>query len=207
MVINSGGEKRELQPVGGLMRRIVQWLRSVFGLKPKAGQVPYYDIETETLCWIPKSELSRGVILVKMPSLDHPVYVEADKLKAGPVKHSELDPELRPWVEGIMHELADVRPLSYEEWEDGFRRDSNPAREIAGWHHLTAILKLLTERHSLTSNQRKECFRVLVACFTGGRDTVWERSGPVDLPPAVADEAIRYFFEGGYDTKEDAPKS
>ena len=95
-------------------------------------------------------------------------------------------------------DLAEVRPLSFDEWEDGFRRDRNPDREIAGWLHLAAILKTMTDKFSLDFPKRKECYRVLVACYTGERATMRERSDTHLLSEEQIDLAIKYFFEVGY---------
>jgi hypothetical protein len=101
-------------------------------------------------------------------------------------------------IQSLVIDLAEVRPLSLEEWEDGFRRDRTPDREIAGWLHLAAILTTMTDRFSLDLQKRKECYRVLVACYTGERTTVRERSDPQLLSDEQIDLAVKYFFEGGY---------
>lgn len=175
----------------------MSFLRRLF-LREKPELVRYYDAATKTVVRIPKAELRTGVVLVKAADDPEPMYADTSDLKLGSVQHSALPEELRADIEHLATELADVYPQSAADWEDGFRRDRDPARELAGWLHLSAILKVMTARHGYDLLHRKECFRVLVACFTGDRATVRERSDPKLLPAAEVEQAIKYFFEGGY---------
>jgi hypothetical protein len=172
-------------------------LRRLFH-KEKPELVRYYDAATKTVVRIPKAELRPGVVLVKAAGDSEPMYADASELKLGSVQHSTLPEELRADIERLAAELADVYPQSAAAWGDGFRRDRDPERELAGWLHLAAILKVMATRHEYDLHRRKECFRVLVACFTGARATVKERSDPKLLPSSEVEQTIKYFFEGGY---------
>ena len=176
------------------MRKLI---RRLFG-KTDPELVPYYDFETKHTVRIPKCELSPGAVLIQIQGESEPVYADAPQLKEGEHQHESLPAELLTAIQEIQEELADVRPMDNDEWVDGFRRDANPDREIAGWLHLSHILRVMTNRHGYTLAQREECFRVLVACFTGARETVRNRSDPTLLPSDQIDQAIQYFFEGGY---------
>jgi len=161
--------------------------------------VPCYDFATKTLTRIPKAELSPGMMLVRIQGQAELVYADSSQLKMGNYQHDSLPDDLVAEITTLATDLADVYPQTPVEWEDGFRRDQNPAREVAGWLHLSAILKVMTGRFSFNPEERKECFRVLVACFTGTRDTVRDRSDPKLLSPAQVDQVIAYFYDGGYD--------
>ena len=105
---------------------------------------------------------------------------------------------MRADVAKLAQELADVSPRSATDWEEGFKRDRDPEYELAGWLHVAAILSEMTKRHGYDAARRKECFRVLVACFTGDRETVKERSDPRLLAASEVEQVVRYFYEGGY---------
>jgi hypothetical protein len=160
--------------------------------------VPYYDFATRKTVFIPKAELSPGVVLVQIQGHPGPVYADAAQLKQGQYQHPHFEGDERAAIQSLVVDLADVRPLSFEEWEDGFRRDQNPAREIAGWIHLAAILNVMSNRFDFPPAEKKECYRVLVACFTGARDTVRDRSDPKLLSDTQIDQTVKYFYEGGY---------
>lgn len=174
----------------------MNFLRRLFQKKPEL--VRFYDAATKSVVRIPKAELRPGVVLVKTDDDPEPMYMEAAGLKLGSLQHSALDEELRAEIGRLATELADVYPQSAADWEDGFRRDRDPEREIASWLYLAEILKVMSARHGYELVQRKECFRILVACATGNRETVRERSDPRLLPTPEVDQTIRYFYEGGY---------
>jgi len=167
--------------------------------KPETELVRYYDSTTKTVVRIPKAELRPGVVLVRVKGDAEPMYADSADLRDGPVHHSSLSDEVRATIATLAADLADVSPRSAADWEEGFRRDRDPERELAGWLHLAAILKVMTAHFAYGPAEKKECFRVLVACFTGSRNTVRERSDPKLLPAAQVDQAIKYFFEGGYE--------
>ena len=167
-------------------------------VKPKPDLVPYHDFSTGKMTLIPKAELSPGAVLVQIQGQPHPVYIDSVQLQPNTHQHPPFEGEIKEAIMSLVIDLAEVRPLSFEEWEDGFRRDQTPDKEIAGWVHLAAILKTMTGQFSLDLPERKECYRVLVACYTGERTTVRERSDPRLLTEAQFDLAVRYFFEGGY---------
>ncbi len=149
---------------------------------------------------IPKAELSPGVVLIQIQGGKQPVYAdaEASQLKQGPYQHPPFEGEERAAIHSLVTDFAEVYALTYEEWEDGFRRDRTPAREIAGWIHLASILKVMSDKFSFGLAEKRECFRLLVACLTGARDSVRERSDPKLLSEDQIKLAVRYFYEGGY---------
>ncbi len=174
------------------------FLKRLFIREPETELVRYYDVTTKTVVRIPKAELRPGVVLVRVEGDSEPMYADSAALGRGPIHHSALSEEVHTAIGTLATDLADVYPQSVSQWEEGFLRDRDPEREVAGWMHLTAILKVMTDRFAYGPAERKECFRILVACFTGTRDTVTERSDPAILPRSQVDQTIKYFFEGGY---------
>jgi hypothetical protein len=176
----------------------MNFLRRLFR-KNRPELVRYYDAATKTVVRIPKAELRPGVVLVQVRGEAEPMYADASDLKLGStIHHSSLSEELRDAIARLAADLADVYPQSASEWEDGFRRDRDPEREVAGWLHLAAILSVMSNRYGYDEAQKRECFRILVACFTGDRETVRERSDPELLASSEVEQAIKYFYEGGY---------
>lgn len=125
-----------------------------------------------------------------------PVYVDAARLQQGPYRHPRFEGQARSAIQTIAAELADVHPLSFEEWEDGFRRDQDASSEIATWSRVAAVLRAMTKRFGLDHASRQDCYRVLVACCTGPRETVRARSKPRVLTDDQVRMTIAYYFEG-----------
>lgn len=166
--------------------------------RPQPELVPYHDSATGRAVMIPKAELGPGAVLIHIAGEPHPVYADSAQLKQSDHRHPPFEGDVKEAIESLASDLSSVRPMSYEQWEDGFRRDQNPERELAGWLHLAAILKILSERFAFDDDQRKECYMVLVACYTGDRETVRQRSDPRFLTNEQVNLAVKYFFDGGY---------
>jgi len=176
---------------------MIRFFARLFGRK-KRDFVPYHDFTLGKTVMIPKSELSPGVVLIQIQGQKQPVYADASQLKQGPYQHPPFEGEERAAIQSLVDDLADVYPLTYEKWEDGFRRDGTPAREIAWWIHMTAILKLTSKRFSFSPAEKKECFGLLTACSTGARDSVRNRFDRKLLSDEQLDLTVKYFYEGGY---------
>ena len=174
----------------------VYWLR--LQKHSKSELVPFYDTATKSTINIPKDELGPGVVLVQIKGQASPVYVDSTQLRQGDYQHPPFEGEERAAILSLATDLYDVYPRTYEEWEDGFRRDQNPAREIAGWIHISRILKVMGEKFSFSQEKRRECYKVLIACFTGERTSVRQRSDPKLLSELEFGQAVTYFYEGGY---------
>lgn len=190
--VGTGGAFRK-----GMRHFLARLFGKVFG-KQQGELVRYHDFATGKTVLIPKAELSSGVVLIQMEGDKHPVYADASQLKQGPYQHPCFEGRMRAAVESLVADLGEVYCLTYEQWEDGFRRDRDPAREIASWMHVAAILTVMSERYRLSPEEKNECFRVLVACLTGARDSVRERCGVKLLSDEQVSLATKYFYEGGY---------
>jgi hypothetical protein len=73
-------------------------------------------------------------------------------------------------LERMRQALADAHPISQEDWEDGFRKDANPEREIALWEHVTKFYTYFANKRVPTIAGRRELLTYLLAC-TGGYDS------------------------------------
>jgi len=176
------------------MKKLFQKL---FGRKSET--VPFYDVGAKQVIRIPKSELSPTSIFVDLQGHGR-VYIDASEAKLSDKKiHPPFEGDLASAIQALVVDLADVYPMSYEQWEDGFRTEPRPEREIAGWSHLSAILKVLTSRYSFDLPRRKACMSVLLACFNGPRESVMNRCDALILSDEHIAQAIKFWYEGGYD--------
>jgi hypothetical protein len=103
--------------------------------------VRLYDPDTNTMQDIPARELSSDCLLVHVPGLSD-VYVEAQKLKAGKtVRHQELPEELRQRIRRLHAVIKDLYQEPLEEWEEGFKHDARPDREVAVWERIAETFR------------------------------------------------------------------
>ncbi len=91
-------------------------------------------------------------------------------LKVGPIRHENLDdfgPVLRWTWRHLKQYITSCR--TFEDWELGFMRDTQPEREIAIWMRITYAFLEFTYRHP--SADKMTVFASLIK-VTEGRDNV-----------------------------------
>lgn len=170
------------------------WFKRHFRGSDKAAQlVPFLDVESGRLVHIPASELRPGAIQVRLQGSDEVVWALPEQLRESEVKHAEFDEGIRDYIRQIQTAFAEQRPLSFEEWEEGFRRDTNPEREIALWSHAAEVYTAFTDSE-LSAARRRDVYRCIVTCLTTGPDTVWHVLRPEVLSREEAEKIVKRFF-------------
>jgi hypothetical protein len=162
--------------------------------------VEVYDFKSETSRTIPAAELAPGMVRVKLQN-GRVVWASVTDLKQGKLVHGPFSGEVRGYVEKIQKSLEEVYPHDYAFWEDGFRRDAKPEPEIALWLHIAQLFETFKENRSTTLEERKEAFKVLVACSNGTQETALQTVQLNNLPRSDAQLLVHQFF-GGTKAKE-----
>lgn len=170
------------------------WLRRVFGeRRPAREMVPFLDVETGRVVRIPAAELRPGAIQVRLQESGEVVWALPEHLHEGELRHPAFDEGIRDYIRQIQAVFAEHRPLSVEEWEDGFRRDVSPEREIAIWSHAADIYTAFTADEP-SPDRRRDVYRCIVTCMTTGPDAVWRVLRPEVLSRAEAERVVNRFF-------------
>jgi hypothetical protein len=170
------------------------WLRRVFGGGPPSREmVPFLDVEAGRVVHIPASELRPGTVQVRLRGTDQVVWALPEQLHPGEIKHPEFEEGIRDDIRQIQAAFAEHRPLSFEEWEEGFRRDANPLREIALWSHAADVYTAFTADDS-SAERRRDVYRCIVTCLTTGPGDVWRVLRPQELSRAEAESLVNRFF-------------
>jgi hypothetical protein len=169
------------------------WLRKVFGRKPPRETVPFYDVESRRVVRIPAAELRPGAVRARVQGIEEVVWVWPDQLEPSEVKHPPFAEDVRDYIRQIQATFAEHRPLSFEEWENGFRRDANPAQEIALWSHAADVYTAFAGTEP-SAARRKDLYRCIVACLTAGPDGVWHVLRLEALSRAEAEPVVNRFF-------------
>jgi hypothetical protein len=169
------------------------WVRRHFGSECPTEMVPFFDVPSGRVVRIPASELRPGVVQARVQGIEGLVWLLPDQLKQGEVKHPPFEASVRAYIRQIQEAFAEQRSLSFDEWEDGFRRDASPEREIALWsdaaHVYTAFA--LRERSAV---RRRDTYRCIVACLTSGPTAVWNVLKPEVLSRAEVNQIVTRFF-------------
>ena len=127
------------------------WIRRLFPHRKRAEDlVRFYDIDGERIVQIPASELVPGVIEAQVQGIDGLVWIDRTSLQQGDVKHPPFPEDIRVYIRRIEAAFKEHRDLTFDEWEDGFRRDTNPVQEIALWS-----MRPMYTLNSRTPNHRR----------------------------------------------------
>lgn len=170
------------------------WIgRLLTGRRP-AETVPFLDVKSGRVVRIPAAELRPGAVQVRLAGHAELVWVLAEELKGGGLRHPPFGEEIRKYIRQIQAAFAEHRPLTLEEWEDGFRQDANAEREIALWSHAADVYGAFASPAS-SPGRRGDIYRVIVACLVASPDSVWRVLEPLAvLTRAEADEIIARFY-------------
>jgi hypothetical protein len=175
----------------GLVDRLRRW----FGGRP-AEMVPFYDVPSGRLVRIPASELCPGAVRAKVDGVEGVVWLLPGQLKSGEIRHPRFDDGIRDRIRGIREAFAEHRSLSFEEWEDGFRRDATPEREIALWSRAAEVYKEFAGGED-SAERRRDVYRCIIACLTASPETVWHVLKPVALSREEAGRIVDRFYGTG----------
>ncbi|HYF53475.1 MAG TPA: hypothetical protein VEA41_04390 [Salinarimonas sp.] len=172
----------------------LNWFRELFGgqAQPKE-RVPFYDVPSRRVIYIPPEELAPGAVRAKIQGIEGVVWILADQLQAGPLQHPPFDEDVRQHIRRIQETFAEHRPMSADEWEDGFRRDRDPIPEIALWIHASDIFRDFTKDEPL-ADRRKNVYQVIVACLTSTPDMVRRVLPQGSLSGEEIDRIVARFF-------------
>ena len=132
--------------------------------------VTVYDVETKSFTSIPTSELAPGMIRAQVEGYEGVVWIDSNQLKESDYTHPPFSGDRRERVLSLANAFPDVYERTYDFWEDGFRRDSNPDREIAIWMHIVAIYNAHVDAY--TQEARQELFSLIVACSNADMESI-----------------------------------
>ena len=157
--------------------------------------VPFYDVASRKVIRIPKKELAPGCVLAKVEGIgvEEPVWVAGDQLQPGPVRNTSFSEEVREYIRQIQTTFAEHRPISVEEWEDGFRRDQDPASEIGLWVHAGKVYSEFAAKEA-DAARRKHLYQLVICCLTAPAASIRQVLPPGPLKDAEIDAVLRKFF-------------
>jgi hypothetical protein len=123
--------------------------------------------------------------------LDHDVQ----RVRFSPHRHAPLSPDVRSRLEEIRAALSEVHSLPLDAWEDGFRRDAHPEREIALWLHTARAYERLTTQRlgNLKPAHKHILFKVLLAAMSG-RQRATDAARDLGLPATLRDIVFEEFY-------------
>lgn len=172
-----------------------QWITKLLSSNASDETVKCYDIDAKKVVSISKNEIGPGFVQARIEGQDGLVWVNASKLEPAPIKHASFDQEARSYIQQIQGVFSEHYRLSVEEWEDGFRRDSTPEREIAIWLYSSEVYEKFSGNLE-SGEERAELYRCIVACMNTHREAIWDVLEIEVLNREFVEKVIARFFEG-----------
>src|SRR4051812_44302089 len=101
--------------------------------------VRFLDVDTHQVITMPVADLPAGAIRARVGGIEGEVWVVASKLKSRGILHPPFDEVTQNYIRQIQAAFSEQHPLSFDEWESGFRRDATPSTEIAVWWYAAEL--------------------------------------------------------------------
>ncbi|MGL5093955.1 MAG: hypothetical protein ACRDD1_00090 [Planctomycetia bacterium] len=157
--------------------------------------VLYCDVESGRIVHMPAAELRPGCVQVRLEGVDGLVWIAAEHLSESPVRHPPFGEPFRSHIQTIQETFAEHCGMPFEEWEEGFRRDADPDKEIAVWMHAAEVYDEFAKTTFHTVDEREDVYKTLVTCLSSSPTTVWNVLELSSLSRAEAAAVVERFFD------------
>jgi hypothetical protein len=157
-----------------------------------AENVEVINVETGDVSFVPSEQIGPGIVRISYEGKEY--WADSAQLQQNDYQHEPFEGKVKARIESIMARLTDVYPLSYQEWEDGFRRDQNPINEIIIWEHIVSVYQSYATQTSELAIQ-SEIYSVVVTCSYSEPDQVLNQLSLKSLSEVKAKEIIRAYYQ------------
>ena len=157
-----------------------------------AENVEVINVETGDVSLVPSDKIGPGMVRISYEGKEY--WADSAQLQQNEYQHEPFEGEVKARIENIMVSLSEVYPLSYEEWEDGFRRDQNPINEIIIWERIVSVYQSYTNQTSELAIKR-DIYSVVVTCSYSEPAQVLNQISLKSLSEAKAKEIVRAYYQ------------
>ena len=165
----------------------------------------FLDPETGVRATIPARELTADFMRVEILDEARSVWVDRRRIElASKVRHPPFSRGRREAIRQIRDAVHEVCPKTRAQWEDGFRRDMHPDREIRVWQHIALCYRQFTVGGLMDLQTKRAVFDVIVRATIDGAEFTARNLKPRTLPPERVRE-IAFFVEGTWPAAEYPP--
>lgn len=100
------------------------------------------------------------------------VNVDPSTLRAGPIRHDELSPELIERITKVQQVFKEVDASPLPEWIDNFQRDQHPEREVAIYEAMARAYTAFCNGRPLTLEAKREVYAIVLKRSMYSGDTL-----------------------------------
>jgi hypothetical protein len=89
--------------------------------------------------------------------------IDPKEITPGPIVHDTLSSDQLEKIKRIQRIFEEVKPITFEENKDDFKRDQHPDGEIATWLAMANTYEKFTAQHkALDINKKTEAYRLIL---------------------------------------------
>ena len=157
-----------------------------------AEEVEVLDVETRKVSKALMSTL--GPEMVRVESDGKIYWANVHQLQESDYRHEPFEGERKKNIEFIKESLSEVNSNTYVEWEDGFRRDENPDKEIAIWNYIIFVYNKYSSI-DLSQEQKNDIYLIAVTCSYSNQNVVLGQLTLQSLDIEKAKEIISVYYK------------
>ncbi len=141
--------------------------------------------------------INRRRAILKQIDESKPVMIPVDQIKMSDLRVKNLTISQISRVRTIRASLLEVLPMSQEQWEDGFKRDMHPEKEILWWECIASAYNEICKILSLNFEKKKKLFECMFLLYNNNdANTIGEF---LSLQSDEEVEAVSLILNSGYE--------
>lgn len=130
-------------------------------------QAKMYDFGAKRTVTMPVEELTPEMRQAHFANAGETAFFDPSQILPGPFRHEPFTGTLRKQVLFIQKSFRRVYPLTYKQWEDGFRRDLHAAQEIGLWSRAAKCYNACLQGGPHCRKRENEAFAIILGCLGG----------------------------------------
>ena len=166
------------------------------------GTVRLFDLGTNLVTEIPRSELAPSYVLARIEGVEGTVYVDIreTRLSSQPV-HGGLSKEFERAIRYCMKLEGAVDPTTFEGHVDLFLRDLNPKRDLMSYFHCALVFAHFASTKVIYKTQRKQMWHWIAHCSQSESTTVMETWEWASEDRSLFQRVANYYYSCDYATE------
>lgn len=167
------------------------------GLVPQQSQklLTSLSIMTSRPTWF----LALLLILMGLPlscsrQTSDPEWLDTNKIRPQPSRHSRLSGEQITRVKQVQSALSEVDPSSIDKWTEDFEKDRDPEKELRLWEAIANAFQAYCSTHPIGIEGKQDVLQILIARSGSSDETQVIRHVRLStLTPQEARDVMGYF--------------
>lgn len=155
--------------------------------------VQFLNPVTNKVVKIHASSLRAGLVQVQIVGVEGLVWAAPEAIKNPSIRHASLPDSLRETIRRIQATFAEFDHNSFEKWDEDFRHDMHPEREVEVWADAADVYLAFAEDEKV-AERRKDIYELVVQCLGSSQREILRWLRPVALKRAEAEAIVEFSF-------------